>query len=140
MRATRIVLVTVLAPVFAAMPYFAAAVWGFVDSGGGPPAQGALVCIVLVLVGATAAVLCLGIARAVWKNRGKVSRRFLFGVPIGIAAVFLFLIGVLPGLIVGDGAWSTFPVAFGIALVSALVGRLAAVAWLKYAYDSNEQV
>jgi len=79
MHATRIVLVTVLAPVFAAIPYFAAAVWGFADSGGGPPAQGALVCIVLVLFGATAAVLCLGIARIVWKNREKVSRRFLFG-------------------------------------------------------------
>jgi hypothetical protein len=140
MHATRIVLVTVLAPVFAAIPYFAAAVWGFADSGGGPPAQGALVCIVLVLFGATAAVLCLGIARIVWKNREKVSRRFLFGVPVGIAAVFLFLIGVLPGLIVGDGAWSTFPVAFGTALVSALAGRLAAVVWLKYAYDSDEQV
>jgi hypothetical membrane protein len=140
MRVVRIALATIFAPIFAALPYFAVGVWAFCDSGGGPPAQGALACIVLVVLAASGAVLVLAIARFAWKDRDMVARRTLFSVPLSIAALFLFLIGILPGCIFGDGAWSTFPLAFVTSVSAATFGVLSAAAWLRYSYDSDTEI
>ena len=139
MHVARIVLATVLAPFVAALPYFALGVWAFSTSGGGPSAQGGLFSFVIVFFGAGVGVVCLSVARVAWKYREMVPRRALIAVPTGVAIVFFFLTGVLPGLAFGGGAWIMLPFALVVAVAAMVFGRIAAAVWMRYAFDGDQR-
>ena len=133
--AGRIVLATLLAPGFAAFPYFVFGLYVFSSSGGGPPAQGILACLVLVIIAAAVGVVALAIARVNWKMKKLVRQRSLLRLPIGLAALFFVLLG---GLAAFGRDWSMFTAVFVTAVVAGWFGFVAATSWLKYSYPDDE--
>jgi hypothetical protein len=134
--AGRIMLATLLAPLFAALPYFVFGFYALSWSGGGPPAQGVLVCLVLVIAAAGVGVLALAIARVNWKMKKLVPQQSLFRLPIGLAVLFFLSLGGLAAL---GHDWSMFAAVFVTAVVAGWLGFLAATSWLKYSYPDDEQ-
>lgn len=132
----RLLWVSLATAIIGALPYFVLCLITLHGpaSEGGAPAVGALAFAALAAAGLVVAFACLFIAGLRWRTRDQVVTQYLYGWPIGIAAL-LFLVIAVPS---GMGGLLTFAAATVACAFCAMAGVGAAAFWLHWCYTGRE--
>jgi hypothetical protein len=132
MRPLRIIIVTIAAPIVAALPYFGflALAFPLSEKVEASAAKGMAGAAVLLLFGTLFGVLFLGLARLRWKTREMIVREHLHAWGPSLAALVGFPLALIFAFV---DLWAAASI-LGATAIIALVGLGATWVWERYAY------